>query len=123
MLEVSAYSACPDIVAFSPLFSAAIQSMQPTTVIGYSNNRLSNGDMFEEANFKVVAKIRPSYTYITPSKDMRIPKSEFRRWKLKRKFGDKYQPNLTEKENCEISGFYQVFDCGMTKWMWTSKPQ
>lgn len=123
MLEVSAYSACPDIVAFSPLFSAAIQSMQPTTVIGYSNNRLSNGDMFEEANFKVVAKIRPSYTYKTPSKDMRIPKSEFRRWKLKRKFGDKYQPNLTEKENCEISGFYQVFDCGMTKWMWTSKPQ
>nr|DAS26110.1 MAG TPA: hypothetical protein [Caudoviricetes sp.] len=45
-------------------------------------------------------------------------KSGFQRNKLKARFGGNYDPNKTEKENCEVNGFFLIWNCGKTRWLW-----
>lgn len=87
--------------------------------MSYSDNRLFSGKMYSALGFKEVHKTEPSYTY-WDSKSSNLKgrqhKANFTREKLQTMLGERFDPKLTEKENCELAGFYQVYDCGLTKW-------
>lgn len=100
----------------SKILAHARKHLNFTELVSYSDNRLFEGGMYEALGFKLKTKIRPTYTYMKPSEGIRLHKSNFRHSKLARKFGENYDPKLTEKQNCENNGYYQVYDCGLTKW-------
>lgn len=88
------------------------------TVISYSDNRLFAGGMYEKLGFIKDFVSKPSYCYTTGNaSDGRLPKGRFKRSALASMPGFSFNPALSERENCEINGYYQVYDCGKTRWV------
>lgn len=115
--ELARFASSKQVVGgASKLLAHARKQLNFTGIVSYSYNRLFEGGMYKALGFKLKTKIRPTYTYMQPSEDIRLHKSLFRHSKLARKFGSKYDPTLTEKQNCENNGYYQIYDCGLTKW-------
>lgn len=102
----------------SKLFKALVESTAATSVISYSDDRLFTGKMYEAIGFSMHSKVSPSYTYWKSGNKIRLHKSHFRHNRLPSVLGEQYNPNLTERANCEAAGYYQVYDCGLTKWLW-----
>ena len=34
---------------------------------------------------------------------------------------EKFDPALTEKENCKLNGYFRIWDCGKIKWIFDKK--
>lgn len=83
-------------------------------VISFSDNRWSNGNVYEKNGFKLEYKTEPSY-YWCSSKLERKHRRHFQKKYLKEMFSN-YDDNLTEKEICEANGLFKIWDCGLTKW-------
>lgn len=87
-------------------------------LISYSDNRLYSGDMYKKLGFRLDHVSKPSYSYVTPNiRHGRIPKARFKRSSLLTMPGFRFDPSLSERANCEANGFYQVHDCGKTRWV------
>jgi hypothetical protein len=84
------------------------------TVVSYSDNRHSNGKMYESMGFELMAESSPDYMYISN-------KSNFRRANLAKILPD-FNPELTERENCHLAGYYQLYDAGKKRWELTINP-
>ena len=97
----------------SRLLKHLAKAVSAKNIVAYSENRLFSGKMYGTLGFKETAKIKPNYTYWQNNTKTRQPKSEFK--DLAGKL-ENYDPALTEKQNCESNGYYQVYDCGLTKW-------
>jgi hypothetical protein len=102
----------------SKLLKYAIKELGIKKVISYSDPRLFTGKMYEALGFTNVSWSAPSYSYVyhNDAVEKRYHKSGFRHDRLKEKFGNTYNPNLTEKANCENHKYYQIHDCGLLKW-------
>jgi len=85
------------------------------TVVSYSDNRHSNGKMYGAMGFELVKESPPDYAYITDETRVRKHKSNFRRAALAKMLPN-FDPNLTERENCHLAGYYQLFDAGKKRW-------
>lgn len=107
--------------AASRLFRNLLAVTEATTVVSYSDDRLFTGSMYPALGFEFASRSAPSYTYWKSGSKYRLHKSHFRHSKLPSLLGEKYNPNLTERANCEAAGYYQVYDCGLTKWIWQCK--
>ena len=120
-MELARYSTAARVVGgASKLFSYAIKSLGLGHVISYSDNRLFDGGMYEKLGFSKAHVTPPNYSYCAPNNSVRLHKSHFRHSKLPTLLGSSYNPAMTERENCEAAGYYQVYDCGLTKWVWQS---
>lgn len=115
-------TSCQVVGGAGKLFKALVAYTGASTVVSYSDNRLFSGGLYPKLGFTMVKAVPPSYTYIAPGGKHRLHKSQFRRSKLPAIFGSNFNPSLSERENCERNGHYQVYDCGLQKWVW-SKPQ
>lgn len=100
------------------LFKHFIRVQQPDSVLSFSWNHLFSGNMYAKLGFSVEAVLPPDYTYLDPNRSIRLHKSAFQRSRLKKRFGENFNPDLSEKQNCEINGFYRIYDCGKTRWVW-----
>ena len=93
------------------------QHPEVATIVSYSDRRWATGNLYTQLGFKFVHITPPDYMYA--SKDMNGElqhKSSFRRAALAKKYPDQFDPALSERENCHKLGFYQIFNCGLTKW-------
>lgn len=99
----------------SRLLKHLAKAVNAKNIVAYSENRLFSGKMYEALGFKEVAKVQPSYTYwcANVNTKTRQHKSEFKDLPAKL---ENYNPQLTEKQNCENNGYYQIYDDGLTKW-------
>lgn len=88
-----------------------------TEIFSYSDNRWATGGMYEKLGFNKVDTLPPDYYYVKDNQ--RLHKSGFRRAALQKKFPDQFDFALSERENCYNLGFYQLFNCGLTKWTLT----
>lgn len=119
-MELARYSTAVKVIGgASKLLAHAVRAMQLTKLISYSDNRLFTGGMYEKLGFVKVHTTPPNYSYCAPNEPTRLHKANFRHSKLPSRLGNLYNPSLTEKANCEAAGYYQVYDCGLTKWSWT----
>ena len=119
--ELARYSTSIRVVGgASKLFAHAVKAEKLTKVISYSDNRLFNGAMYQKLQFNKEHVTPPNYSYCGPNNPERLHKSRFRHSRLPALLGEAYNPELTEKANCEAAGYYQVYDCGLTKWQWAS---
>lgn len=89
-----------------------------TRVVSFSDNRMFGGGMYEKMGFRREFVSAPSYWYVTTNSRMgRMPKARFKRRNLLSMPGFVFDPTLSERANCEANGFYQVHDCGKTRWV------
>ena len=105
----------------SKLFKFIVKELKATNVISYSDNRLFTGDVYPKLGFVKSHVTAPSYTYCAPNNQKRLHKSQFRHANLPKILGDAYNPKLSERANCEANAYYQVYDCGLTKWVWQAQ--
>jgi len=116
--ELSRYCLAPDLKVvggFDRLLHHFIQNLngQFSSMITFSDNRWSWGEMYERRGFKPVDKQDPIYYYI---KGDRIRhRFNFRKENIKKHLGP-LEPGETEAKAMERFGFYRIWDCGKIKW-------
>lgn len=121
--ELARYSSSYQVVGgASKLFSHFVKQAGPLSVISYSDDRLFSGNLYRTLGFAEHGKVPPSYTYWLNGQNRRAHKSHFRRTNLEKVLGTSFDPCLTERQNCENAGIYQVYDSGLTRWLWKRNP-
>ena len=93
-------------------------------VISYSDNRISQGNLYNTLNFKIDSYVSPSYFYIHEFNNYsldRYHKSKFKKENQKKMFKDNYDSNLTEYENAKNNDYYRIWDAGKIKWIYIKK--
>lgn len=109
-------TSCPVPEGFSRILSSYRQSCpsEISEIVAFSDTRLSEGGLYQAAGFDRVGEVDVSYEYIQGRE--RRPKSEFQLSALENDF-QKFDPNLSERDNCELNGWFRLWDCGKVKWV------
>jgi hypothetical protein len=97
----------------SRLFSHFTRLIRPERVISYADNRWSQGSLYQSLGFQCESEGRPGYWYVLPNQTQRI-----HRFNLRKNASDRQE--LTEYENRRAQGYSRVWDCGSSKWIWTT---
>jgi very-short-patch-repair endonuclease len=84
-------------------------------IVTFSDNRYSNGGIYEKMGFEKIHDVSPDYNYIKGNK--RYHKAGFRKSAIARKF-DIDMTDKTEKQAMKELGYEVVWDCGKVKWAW-----
>ena len=97
----------------SKLFKNSLILFGLNSIISYSSNRYSVGNVYKQLGFKKENNTTPNYFY---TKDYIILESRLKYQKHKLKDFDTYQEELTEWENMKIAGYDRIWDCGNLVW-------
>ena len=100
----------------SKLFKHFIKEYKPKTIISWSSNDISNGNMYKKLGFEF-ENMSSSYWYISNSMK-RYHRSNFSKSNLIKKSLIKEDDERSEKEITYDLGFIRIFDTGQTKWIW-----
>lgn len=98
--------------AASRLFKKFIDEYNPEKIISYSDNRWSNGGLYQTLEFKLESRGTPSYWYSKPNLPGRIHRFSMRKTR-------EDDPNKTEYENRLDQGYRRIWDCGHSRWIWS----
>jgi hypothetical protein len=103
----------------SKLFNFFINNYNPKKVISYSDNSMYSGELYNKLGFFIESESAINYKWVLQKR--RVHKSNYRKSRLV-KLG--YDINKNE-DNIMIEdvGSYKVWDCGLKKWAWTTKPK
>jgi hypothetical protein len=93
-----------------------------TKIVSYSDNRISNGKLYDTLGFNNVLEVNPSYFYIRENTDslVRYHKTRFKKNNQAKMFSTNYNGKLTEYENAANNGYYRLWDAGKIKWVYTT---
>jgi hypothetical protein len=98
-----------DVVGGSErLFKAAIKDFK-CNIKTWSDNRWSEGAMYEKLGFKMTKELPKDYYYV--GKKQRIPKQKMTKKKMVA------SQNQTEQERAKELGFDRIWDCGKKTWV------
>lgn len=97
----------------SRLFAAFIKQETPASIVTYADNRWSTGNLYRQLGFTKQHNGTPNYWYFKPGTE------RIHRFSLRKNKNDKQE--LTEYENRLAQGYLRIWDCGSSKWVWTSK--
>jgi hypothetical protein len=95
----------------SKLFKHFVQLYDPEEVLSYADNRWSSGNLYHSLEFIKEKDTNPNYWYFLPNEMKRI-----HRFTLRKNSND--IQTLTEYENRLKQGYYRIWDCGSSKWIW-----
>ncbi len=80
------------------------------SIITYADRRWSKGNLYHKLDFKLIGKSTPNYVWSNLTQI--YSRYSCMKHNLKNILGNKFDENLTEKENMVNNGFYQIYDCG-----------
>ena len=96
------------IVGANKLLNYFIQTYNPIEIISYADRRWSQGNLYNNLNFKFIRTTKPSYFYLVNEK---------------REHRFKYRKNILVKEGFDITKtehqimldrkMYRIYDCGV----------
>jgi len=101
---------------FSKLLKKFVEVYEPKKIISFSDNRWSNGKLYNSNSFVEVSKVKPAYFYT--DYEIKIHRFNMRKGNIEKKYGIDMS-TLTEREATLLLGFDKVWDCGKIKWEWT----
>ena len=115
--EMFRYATVLSVVGgFSRLLKAFLRNNKATDkVVSYSDNRWSSGGAYAKNGFTLDGRSRPGYAWCKGTK--RINRFNMQKHKLK-DIMDKFDPDKSEVDNCLANGYWRIFDCGTTKWVY-----
>lgn len=94
--------------------------MKPSeTLVSYCNLRWSNGNVYRKCGFDLRGHSDPSYVYVKAGK-YAASRYQFQKHKLSQCL-QKFDPELSEKQNTQQNGFYRAWDCGNLVFYLTKK--
>lgn len=96
----------------SKLLKYFINNYNPISIETYSDNLISNGDLYEKLGFKYEHTSKPGYWYLID--EIRSHRFNWRKQKLV-KLG--YDANKTEEEIMNELGYYRIYNAGNKKWI------
>lgn len=105
---------CNVVGGFSKLLSWFKSNHQWTKITTFADLRWSGGDLYDKCGFTQDKILSPDYSYIVNGKH--IHKFNFRRKFLPSKL-TKFDPSLSERENCEQEGLSRIWDCGKIRFV------
>ncbi len=97
--------------AASKLFKQFIKDHDPDSVISYADSRWSDGDLYKMLGFNFEKDTVPNYWYVYGGSSKRV-----HRYSLRKNKND--DQTKTEKELRTVQGYYRIWDCGSSKWIW-----
>ena len=97
----------------SKLFAAFLREVSPLSVISYSDNRWSSGGVYSALGFEKLTDGTPNYWYVKPNHPARIHRFTLRK-------PANFQSDMTERELRASEGYFRIWDCGSSKWVWTA---
>ena len=83
------------------------------TMISWSDNRWSEGKVYEAMGFELTEELGPDYSYVTGQ--TRVSKQSCQKKHLIKK-GAKGDMSMTEKELALTLGLQRIWDCGKKRW-------
>ena len=103
----------------SRLFKNFIKTYNPTNVISYSDRRYFVGALYLNLGFEFLDNTPPSYHYIVDNYSTTKNRLAWQKHKLKDKL-EGFDPSLTEWENMKNHGHDRIWDCGHSKWIYST---
>ena len=103
----------------SKLFKHFINEYDPESIVSFSMNDISDGNLYKHLGFETDEKITQSYWYIHPGTFKRYHRSSWTKSEIVRKgIRDKIDGSWTEKQVMEELGYFCIYDSGQLKWVW-----
>ncbi len=102
------------IGAASKLLKYFIKQYQPTQIISYSSNDISNGNLYKTLGFEKEQTSSAAYWYINQNNFQRYHRFNFRKSKLKEMGYD--IENQTESQIMNELPYWKIYDSGTTRW-------
>lgn len=96
----------------SKLLKYAINMINPTQIETYSDNLISNGNLYEKLGFNYEHTSKPGFWYVIDG--IRHHRFNWRKQKLI-KMG--FDPSKTEEEIMSELGYFKIFNAGNRKWI------
>ena len=106
----------------SRLFSALTKyatEQRYSQVVSWSDNRWSEGRVYEALGFRLEAELPPDYSYVKNKK--RYSKQSFQKKCIKSKHPEVYQEGKTESQMMLEAGYDRIWDCGKKRWVYDLK--
>jgi len=94
---------------FSKLLKHFIKTYSPLGVKSFCDRRYFTGTGYEAVGFIKSHDSKAQYSYV--KRDIRYSRFMFQKHKLAAKL-EKFDPNLSEKENMLNNGYLRIYDCG-----------
>lgn len=120
LLRYSNALGCSVVGGASKLFKHFVKVYAPKSVISYSDRRWNTGKLYENIGFKFIENTPPSYYYVIPGTCDLRHRSAFMKSKLPGILGERFDPAKTESQNMFDAGYRRIWDCGTSKWLFTS---
>jgi len=109
--ELSRYAtSCRVIGGFSKLLKFFIREYEPSSIISFADLRWSTGNLYIKTGWEVDKILPPDYSY-SPDGKLRFHKFNYRRKNLPKLLKD-FDPDLSERINCDNNGILRIWDCG-----------
>lgn len=120
-LLISRYAtSCTVVGGFSKLVKHITKNEKFDELYSFSDNRWSLGELYKNNNFFIDKKLPPDY-YYSPDGTTRIHKFNYRRKYLHKKLKH-FDPQLSERNNCDNNGILRIWDCGKIRWVYSIEP-
>lgn len=101
---------------FSKMLKSALKDLNYSGLIySFSDNRHSNGNLYQRAGFSIEKTLGPGYWY-TKDYHQRYNRQNFMKNKIANQFGIDIQ-NLTEWQAMQQLGYDRIWDAGKIKWI------
>jgi hypothetical protein len=108
-------STCAVVGGFSRLLRAYMRA-NPTvdSLVSYADRRWSAGDVYASNGFEFAGNTRQGYSWCKGRE--RFSRFNMQKHKLEKVLAT-FDPDMTEVENCHANGYWRIFDCGVSKWV------
>lgn len=100
----------------SKLLSYFEKAYSPELVYSYSDNSISDGNLYKVIGFELEKDNKEDYKYGICSDEKLYHRFGFRKGALKEKL-DIYDEKYTEKELMKMNGYYRCYDAGKKTWI------
>ena len=104
--------------AASKLLKYFITTYNPHTIVSFSCNDISDGNVYKKLGFETDYKINQSYWYVENNSLKRYHRSAFTKKDIIRKHICE-NVDLSESEMMKNSNYFRIYDTGTTKWILT----
>lgn len=104
----------------SKLFARFIKEYNPKSIISFSSNDISNGDLYKVLGFRQIGTSL-SYWYVDPISMKRYHRSSFTKDRIVRMGWKPNKDGWTESEVMKEHGYIKICDTGQTKWCWSNQ--
>jgi hypothetical protein len=98
----------------SKLLKYFIKEHNPQTIISYSDNQYSVGNLYKKLGFILEKENKVGYWYYEPIQKKYFHRYKFAKHKLVK---EGFDPSKTENEIMKNRGFLRIYDCGSRTWM------